>query len=97
MVLVVNQEQLANVSKKLSDRGTFVLLSNSDTLFIRKLYSDFNIKEASVQTVNVLFTLFSHVEFMLTFCHQLAIEIWGASSSEVSEILGNKKWKASLY
>jgi DNA adenine methylase len=44
-----NQEQLAKVFRKLLDRGAFVLLSNSDTLFIRKLYSDFNIKEVDVQ------------------------------------------------
>jgi len=44
-----NQVQLANVSKKLSDRGCFVLLSNSDTPFIRRLYSDFRIKEVNVQ------------------------------------------------
>ena len=44
-----NQVQLANVSRKLSDRGCLVLLSNSDTPFIRELYSDFSIKEVSVQ------------------------------------------------
>src|SRR5215831_144896 len=44
-----NQVQLANVFRKLSDRGCFVLLSNSDTPFIRQLYSDFNIKEVDVQ------------------------------------------------
>jgi DNA adenine methylase len=44
-----NQEQLANVFRKLSDRGCFVLLSNSDTLFIRKLYFDFSIKQVGVQ------------------------------------------------
>jgi DNA adenine methylase len=44
-----NQEQLANVFRKLSDRGCFVLLSNSDTAFIRKLYSDYGIKEVDVQ------------------------------------------------
>jgi DNA adenine methylase len=44
-----DQEQLANVFRKLSDRGCFVLLSNSDTLFIRKLYFDFSIKEVGVQ------------------------------------------------
>jgi DNA adenine methylase len=44
-----NQEQLAIVFRKLSDRGCFVLLSNSDTAFIRKLYSDYGIKEVDVQ------------------------------------------------
>ena len=44
-----NQEQLANVFRKLSDRGCFVLLSNSNTPFIRELYSHFRIKEVDVQ------------------------------------------------
>jgi DNA adenine methylase len=44
-----DQVQLANVCRKLSDRGCKVLLSNSDTPFIRQLYSDFNIKEVDVQ------------------------------------------------
>jgi DNA adenine methylase len=44
-----NQEQLANVFGKLANRGCFVLLSNSDTAFIRKLYSDYGIKEVDVQ------------------------------------------------
>jgi DNA adenine methylase len=44
-----DQSELANVFRKLSDRGCFVLLSNSDTPFIRKLYSDFSIKEVGVQ------------------------------------------------
>jgi DNA adenine methylase len=39
-----DQIQLAEVFRKLSDRGCFVLLSNSDTPFIRELYSDFTIK-----------------------------------------------------
>jgi len=43
-----DQVQLASVSKKLSDRG-FVLSSNSDTPFIRRLYPDFSIKEVDVQ------------------------------------------------
>ena len=42
-------EDLANLFRKLSDRGCSVLLSNSDTPFIRQLYSDFNIKEVDVQ------------------------------------------------
>ena len=44
-----DQVQLANVSRKLSDRGCRVLLSNSDTPFIRELYSDFRIKEVDIQ------------------------------------------------
>jgi DNA adenine methylase len=44
-----NQIQLANVFRKLSDRGCSVLLSNSDTPFIRTLYSDFSIKDVNVQ------------------------------------------------
>jgi len=44
-----NQEQLANVVRKMSDRGCLILLSNSDTPFIRKLYSHSRIKEVDVQ------------------------------------------------
>jgi DNA adenine methylase len=44
-----DQEQLAIVFKKLSDRGCFVLLSNSDTPLIRELYSEFNTKEVDAQ------------------------------------------------
>jgi DNA adenine methylase len=44
-----DQSELANVFRKLADRGCFVLLSNSDTPFIRKLYSDFSVKELNVQ------------------------------------------------
>ena len=44
-----NQEQLADVFSKLNSRGCLLLASNSDTPFIRKLYSDFNIKEVDVQ------------------------------------------------
>jgi DNA adenine methylase len=44
-----NQMQLADVCRKLSDKGCSVLLSNSDTPFIRQLYSDFNMKEVDVQ------------------------------------------------
>ena len=44
MVLVV-----ANVFTKLANRGYLVLLSNSDTPFIRGLYSDFSIKDVNVQ------------------------------------------------
>jgi DNA adenine methylase len=40
-----DQIQLASVFKRLNDRGCMLLLSNSDTPFIRELYSDFNIKE----------------------------------------------------
>ena len=44
-----DQEQLASVFRKLSDRGCFVLLSNSDTPFIRELYSGFVIREVEAQ------------------------------------------------
>jgi len=44
-----DQEQLASVFRKLSDRGCIVLLSNSDTPFIRELYSGFNIKEVKAR------------------------------------------------
>ena len=44
-----NQEHLSNVFRKLADRGCFVLLSNSNTPFIRELYSHFRIKEVDVQ------------------------------------------------
>jgi site-specific DNA-adenine methylase len=44
-----DQVQLAKVYRKLADKGCRVLLSNSDTPFIRRLYSDFNIKEVDVQ------------------------------------------------
>ena len=40
-----NQEQLADVFSKLNSRGSLCSLSNSDTPFIRALYSGFNIKE----------------------------------------------------
>jgi len=44
-----NQVQLANAFRNLSDRRCLVLLSNSDTPFIRELYSDCSIKEVDVQ------------------------------------------------
>jgi DNA adenine methylase len=44
-----DQSQLADVFRKLNSRGCLLLLSNSDTPFIRKLYSDFSIKEVDVQ------------------------------------------------
>jgi DNA adenine methylase len=44
-----NQEQLADVFETLASKGCFVLLSNSDTPFVRDLYSDFSIKEVDVQ------------------------------------------------
>ena len=44
-----DQVQLANVFRKLCDRGCFVLLSNSDTPFIRELYSDYSVKEVKAQ------------------------------------------------
>jgi site-specific DNA-adenine methylase len=38
-----DQEQLSSIFKKLDERQCMVLLSNSDTPFIRELYSDFMI------------------------------------------------------
>lgn len=40
-----NQRQLASVFKKLADKGCLVMLSNSNTEFIKELYKDFNITE----------------------------------------------------
>ncbi len=37
------QKRLADVFKRLSDKGVFVMLSNHNTEFIRELYKDFNI------------------------------------------------------
>lgn len=37
------QKRLADVYKELSDKGAFVMLSNHNTEYIRKLYKDFNI------------------------------------------------------
>ena len=44
-----DQVQLANIFRKLANKGSRVLLSNSDTPFIRGLYSDFSIKKVDVQ------------------------------------------------
>ena len=46
-----DQEKLAKIFKKLTDRGCYILLSNSDSEFIRELYSEFkeNIIEVKVQ------------------------------------------------
>lgn len=38
-----DQEKLCNVFKKLDKKGCFVMLSNSNTPFIKKLYKDYNI------------------------------------------------------
>jgi len=40
-----DQERLRNVAKKLAARGVYVLLSNSDTPLVRKLYTGFQIEE----------------------------------------------------
>jgi len=39
------QEELRDVFSELSDRGCFVMLSNSDTTIVRELYSNFKIHE----------------------------------------------------
>jgi DNA adenine methylase len=43
-----DQERLRDVAKKLIDRGVYVLLSNSDTPLVRKLYQGFKIEEVRV-------------------------------------------------
>jgi DNA adenine methylase len=44
-----DQSQLAEVFRRLNSRGCLLLLSNSNTPYIRKLYSDFSIKEVDAQ------------------------------------------------
>jgi DNA adenine methylase len=44
-----DQVQLAKVFRKLADRGCFVLLSNSDTPFIRELHSGYSLKEVKAR------------------------------------------------
>lgn len=44
-----NQEALAKVYKKLDKKGCLLMLSNSDTEFIRAMYSDFNIYEVKAR------------------------------------------------
>ncbi len=44
-----DQLQLAEVFRKLNNRGCLLLLSNSGAPFIRALYSDFSIKEVDSQ------------------------------------------------
>jgi len=39
-----DQVRLANAFRKLTDKGCYAMLSNSDTPFIRELYDDFNIE-----------------------------------------------------
>ncbi len=48
-----DQEELANIFKLLTDKGCKILLSNSDSEYIRELYSEFNenIIEVKVQRV----------------------------------------------
>ena len=49
-----DQEELAKIFKKLTDRGCKILLSNSDSEYIRELYSEFkeNIIEVKVTKSN---------------------------------------------
>ncbi len=48
-----DQLQLADIFRNLADKECWLLLSNSDTPFIRGLYSDFNIKGVNAQrTIN---------------------------------------------
>ncbi len=44
-----DQTRLRNCFKKLSERGCYCLLSNSDTEFIRELYKEFNIIEVQAK------------------------------------------------
>ncbi|HET7391262.1 MAG TPA: DNA adenine methylase, partial [Nitrososphaeraceae archaeon] len=44
-----DQVQLANVFRKLADKGYLVLLSDSDTPFIRGLYSGYSVKEVKAR------------------------------------------------
>ena len=44
-----DQLQLARVFRKLDSKGCLLMLSNSDTPFIRAIYSDFSIREVDVQ------------------------------------------------
>ncbi len=43
-----DQRELATVARRLTDRGCAVMISNSDTRFIRKLYKGFRIHRVSV-------------------------------------------------
>jgi len=45
------QEKLAQIYKELHKKGCKVMLSNSDTEFTKKLYSDFNIKTVQARRV----------------------------------------------
>ena len=49
-----DQEQLASIFKKLDERQCMVLLSNSDTPFIRELYSDFMIYTKEVKVLRAI-------------------------------------------
>jgi DNA adenine methylase len=44
-----DDDQIQLASGKLANRGCLLLLSNSDTPFIRRLYSDYSIKEVKAQ------------------------------------------------
>jgi len=46
---IKDQERLAEYYKKLDDRGCFVMLSNSDTDFIKSLYKGYEIKTAKAR------------------------------------------------
>lgn len=51
MFLGKEQEKLAGVFKELDKRGCFLMLSNSDHPFIRKLYKGFNIRQIKARRV----------------------------------------------
>jgi len=44
-----DQERLYNVFKKLSDKGIYIMESNSDTIFIKNLYKGFNLIEVNAR------------------------------------------------
>jgi DNA adenine methylase len=43
------QERVADMFKKLSDKGCYCMLTNHDTPLIRELYKDYNIKVVDVR------------------------------------------------
>ena len=46
-----DQEEMAKIFKKLTDRGCQILLSNSDSKYIRELYSEFKDNIIEVKTI----------------------------------------------
>ena len=46
---IEEHKRLANLFKKLSERGVYCMLTNSDTDFIRQLYSEYTINSVDVK------------------------------------------------